>query len=84
MRFRKKTVEIDAEQYRIGDEFPPGACGKAHNGNQGGTHVHTLEGTSYDLRDGDWVIRGVKGEYYPCKSDIFEMTYEPTHPEHES
>lgn len=26
---------------------------------------------------GDWIIRGVKGEYYPCKPDIFEATYEP-------
>ena len=26
---------------------------------------------------GDWVIRGVKGEFYPCKQDIFEETYEP-------
>lgn len=26
---------------------------------------------------GDWVIKGVKGEFYPCKPDIFEMTYEP-------
>ena len=27
-------------------------------------------------RNGDWVIRGVKGEFYPCKSDIFEQTYD--------
>jgi len=26
---------------------------------------------------GDWIIRGVKGELYPCKPDIFEATYEP-------
>lgn len=26
---------------------------------------------------GDWIIKGVKGEFYPCKPDIFEMTYEP-------
>jgi hypothetical protein len=38
--------------------------------------IRTLEGTmSADL--GDWVIRGVKGEFYPCKPDIFEATYEP-------
>jgi hypothetical protein len=36
----------------------------------------TLEG---DMRVsvGDWVIRGVQGEFYPCKPDIFEATYEP-------
>ncbi|MFD8516596.1 hypothetical protein ACFV27_37330 [Streptomyces antimycoticus] len=38
--------------------------------------IHTLEGTMRaDL--GDWIIRGVKGEFYPCKPDIFAATYEP-------
>ena len=38
--------------------------------------VKTLEGTSYDVTTSDVIIRGVKGEYYPCKKDIFEKTYE--------
>ena len=38
--------------------------------------VKTLEGTSYDIATSDVIIRGVKGEYYPCKKDIFEETYE--------
>lgn len=38
--------------------------------------IDTLEG-SMTARSGDWVIRGVKGELYPCKPDIFEATYEP-------
>ena len=38
--------------------------------------VKTLEGTSYDITTLDVIIRGVKGEYYPCKKDIFEETYE--------
>ena len=38
--------------------------------------VKTLEGTSYDVTTSDVIIRGVKGEYYPCKKDIFEETYE--------
>lgn len=37
--------------------------------------IDTLEGT-HDVTDGDWIITGVKGEKYPCKPDIFEMTYE--------
>ena len=37
--------------------------------------VDTLEG-KMRVSVGDWVIRGVKGEYYPCKPDIFEATYE--------
>lgn len=41
--------------------------------------VFTLEG---DMHAGlhDWIIRGVKGELYPCKPDIFEATYEPVEP----
>ena len=37
--------------------------------------IPTLEGTMIALR-GDWIIRGVKGEFYPCKAEIFEATYE--------
>jgi len=41
-----------------------------------GLLIHTLEGDM--LADpGDWIIRGVQGEFYPCKPDIFEATYEP-------
>lgn len=38
--------------------------------------MRTLEGTM-TARKGDWIIKGVKGEFYPCKPDIFEATYEP-------
>lgn len=38
-------------------------------------YVNTLEGRM-DVSVGDWIITGVKGEKYPCKPDIFEMTYE--------
>ena len=37
--------------------------------------IHTLEG-DMEVSKGDYVIRGVKGEFYPCKPDIFEQTYE--------
>lgn len=37
--------------------------------------IPTLEG-DYIARHGDWIIKGVKGEFYPCKPDIFEETYE--------
>lgn len=37
--------------------------------------IPTLEGTM-TARPGDWIIRGVAGEFYPCRSDIFEATYE--------
>lgn len=41
--------------------------------------IQTLEGDML-ARQGDWVIKGVKGEFYPCKPDIFEATYEPVEP----
>lgn len=43
---------------------------------QGTISINTLEG-AHLVDFGDWIIRGVKGELYPCKDDIFEMTYEP-------
>lgn len=42
----------------------------------GAVEIRTLEGTMRGER-GDWIIRGVKGELYPCKPDIFAETYEP-------
>ena len=38
--------------------------------------IQTLEGVMV-ARFGDWIIRGVQGEFYPCKPEIFEATYEP-------
>lgn len=43
---------------------------------EGTLDIPTLEGTM-QAKPGDWIIRGVKGEFYPCKPDIFEATYEP-------
>ena len=37
--------------------------------------IHTLEG-EHLVNWGDWIIKGVKGELYPCKDDIFKLTYE--------
>lgn len=42
----------------------------------GDLYIQTLEG-QMKANIGDYIIRGVKGEYYPCKPDIFEITYEP-------
>jgi hypothetical protein len=44
-------------------------------------HIGTLEG-GHIASVGDWIIKGVKGEFYPCKPDIFDMTYSPalSHP----
>jgi hypothetical protein len=44
-----------------------------------GVFIRTLEGVMF-ARNGDWVIRGVQGEFYPCKPDIFAATYEAVDP----
>jgi hypothetical protein len=46
-----------------------------HSFNEHG-FIDTLEG-GHTVCVGDWIIKGVKGEFYPCKPDIFELTYEP-------
>lgn len=76
MKFRKKPVEIDAEQFSVFSSKPyEGLCYSAHCGIKDNAHIHTLEGIM-NVSHEDWIIKGVKGEFYPCKPDIFEMTYE--------
>lgn len=41
-----------------------------------GLQVKTLEGTSYRITMNDVIIKGIKNEFYPCKKDIFEQTYD--------
>jgi hypothetical protein len=76
MRFRKKPVEVDAIRWN-GDNLDDI---RRFTGIQYGDVkeliIPTLEG-DHTARVGDWIIKGVKGELYPCKPDIFEMTYEP-------
>ncbi len=80
MKFRKKPVIIEATQwFQYGDHpavlqspldgYPDGYT-LYHNG-----WIQTLEG-GHIVTPGDWIITGVQGENYPCKPDIFEMTYE--------
>ena len=42
-----------------------------------GLKMKTLESQSFLAQENDWIIKGVSGEFYPCKPDIFEATYEP-------
>jgi len=71
MKFRKKPVVIEATQwFKMGDHPE---VWQSHESGFG--VVHTLEG-DHIVTPGDWIITGVKGEHYPCKPDIFEMTYE--------
>jgi hypothetical protein len=90
-RYRKKPVEIDAEHvdrdklHRLSPEFRAAVhhdeCAGAplYENGLAEPHVHTLEGP-LRLSDGDWLIKGVMGEFYPCKPDVFAVTYEPVTP----
>lgn len=80
MKYRKKPVVIDAIQWtgenweEIADFITPDYYGDIHP-DQVEILINTLEG-DHTASKGDWIIKGVKGEFYPCKPDIFEMTYE--------
>lgn len=72
-KFKKKPVVIEATQwFKMGDH----PAVETHDRKEGFGKVYTLEG-EHTVTPGDWIITGVKGEHYPCKPDIFEMTYEP-------
>lgn len=74
--FRKKPVEIQAILYTGDNGRDVGVfVGEADRNEKNQFLIHTREGTmAADV--GDWVIRGVAGEFYPCKPDIFAQTYE--------
>jgi hypothetical protein len=83
MKYRKKPVVIEAVQFT----YPPTEEFKRFI-NSGGSRtvniesnfaqIETLEGTmTADI--GDYIIKGIKGEFYPCKPDIFEQTYDCEH-----
>jgi hypothetical protein len=77
MKYRKKPVEIEAFQLTEENiDKIKGFCGdKIIHHPIAGTFIKTLEGLM-KADKGDYIIKGVKGEFYPCKPDIFELTYE--------
>ena len=79
MKYRKKPVVIDAWKWdgtlstlkSIDGIKVYWECGGG-----GSINIKTLEG--YICASvGDWIIKGVKGEFYPCKDDVFQKSYEP-------
>lgn len=91
-KFRKNPVVIEA--VRVPDDkrdmrawralmlfMPDWKTQSWSGGNMTGTIViKTLQG-EMTAKPGDWIIKGVKGEFYPCKPDIFAATYEPVEAE---
>ena len=80
-KYRKLPVVIEAWQF-TGDVGTPEMMaldlGSSHDNEHGHDvmHIVTKEGVM-TASPGDWIIRGVQGELYPCKPDIFAATYEP-------
>ena len=86
-KFRKKPVVIEAILFDgkninevltwVGNSAERELIGHQKFGNvhSGNLIIHTLEG-NHTANIGDWIIKGIKGEFYPCKPDIFEQTYE--------
>ena len=85
--YRKKPVTVEAMRYDGSSESIDAICEwslehtklgepvAVPNAHEGKLIVHTLEGTVY-APPGDYIIRGVQGEFYPCKPDIFAATFE--------
>ena len=79
-KYRKKPINIEAVHYVGETVIMPDWIREAFKSgilfyDEDDLYVETLEGTSL-VSVGDYIIKGVKGELYPCKPDIFEMTYE--------
>lgn len=84
MKFRKKPVVIEAWQFTEETKnqvFNNITCTKepAEENGKPIIKIATLEGIM-TARLGDWIIKGVAGEFYPCRDDIFKQTYEPVNP----
>jgi hypothetical protein len=71
-KYRKKPIIVEATQWFVGDDPLPGM----YNERDGFYSLKTPEGI-LSIGDGDWIITGISGEYYPCNPNIFEQTYEP-------
>ena len=90
MKYRKKPVVVDAIQWNgvnlqeiidfVGDKLEYHICDTAwkvgKDKPQVNIKIKTLEGELI-ATEGDYIIKGVHGEFYPCKPDVFEKTYEP-------
>ena len=83
-KFRKKPVVIEAVIWQPDQECWENELGALYAGSEsvafwnvdGTLGIETLEGRM-TAQPGDYIIKGVKGEFYPCKPDIFAATYEP-------
>lgn len=80
--FTKKPVQIEARQYDGSMESRIELCDwindNGHEAYSGNILVIGTPERQHRADPGDWIIKGIKGEFYPCKPDIFAATYEPS------
>lgn len=75
-RYRKKPVVISAIQWKGNNRSEVmDFAGNSAVFDRTGLYIHTLEGDMF-ASIGDYIIKGVDNEFYPCKADIFQRTYE--------
>jgi len=82
MLYRKKPLVIEALQFKSPENFESGKSKiwdfpiqLAPFSKRFFTYIVTSNGTIV-VDEGDWIIKGIKGEFYPCKDDIFKLTYD--------
>lgn len=78
MKYRKKPVEIEAVEWNgenVKEVMDFMGWKNVEHDEINGLKIFTLEG-KMNASKGDFIIKGVNGEFYPCKPDIFEKTYE--------
>ena len=79
MKFRKKPVIIEAMQFDGTDKSCDWLLPQLESGEIGRScnklYIKTLEGIM-TANEGDYIIKGINGEFYPCKPDIFDKTYD--------
>lgn len=77
-KYRKKPVVIDAVKWNgenVKEVMDFMNWHNASHDERSGLVIYTLEG-NHKAQPGDFIIKGVKGEFYPCKPEIFWATYE--------
>jgi hypothetical protein len=79
-KYRKKSIVVEAVQFDPKKEWPKCIVPWKNSGysqprDTSWGFIDTLEGRMHVL-NGDWIIKGINGEFYPCRPDIFEKTYE--------
>lgn len=77
-KYRKKPVEIEAIQWtgeNINEVMDFMKWRNASHDKHSGLVIHTLEG-NHNALTGDFIIKGIAGEFYPCKPEIFVLTYD--------